>query len=163
MGNIFQKITTHSFPCQTCRRVFDRELSGSLLCPECRTYQRFNMLDYHTKHSLITACSTYPTYDMIKQKTFETRIPICLDEIKWSKNVGDTIKNYDLYGKVKNKYTMIMCIVEMVEILDILKNDLRGMCIQINSEDLLLFVHDQEIEESDRVLFINFDALVKKI
>jgi hypothetical protein len=56
-----------------------------------------------------------------------------------------------------------MCIVEMVEILDILKNDLRGMCIQINSEDLLLFVHDQEIEESDRVLFINFDALVKKI
>lgn len=58
---------------------------------------------------------------------------------------------------------MIMCIVEMVEILDILKNDLRGMCIQINSEDLLLFVHDQEIEESDRVLFINFDALVKKI
>jgi hypothetical protein len=162
MGNIFQKITTHSFPCQTCRRVFDRELSGSLLCPECRIYHRFNMLDYHTKHAYIIECSSYPTYSMIKPKTFETNVIICLEDPKWSKNVKDNIKNYALAGKLEKKYKMIKYIVEMVEILDILKNDLRGMCIQINSEDIL-FVHDQEIRETDRVLFINFDALVKKI
>lgn len=162
MGNIFQKITTHSFPCQTCRRVFERELSGSLLCPECRIYQRFNMLDYHTKHSYIIECSTYPTYFMIKPKTFETSIQIQIDNIQWCKTVKDSIKQYTLISKLEKKYKMIKYIVEMVEILDILKNDLRGFCIQINLEDIL-FVHDAEIKEKDRVLFINFDAIVKKL
>lgn len=38
--NAIVRLFEQQFPCQTCGKVFQREMSGSLLCKECRTTSR---------------------------------------------------------------------------------------------------------------------------
>ena len=164
MGN---HTSTHQFPCQICGIVYQRELSGSLLCKECSLNNKFNMLiEPEEKNKLISKFMTFPLYIILKQKNINIDIKSDL-EYKFHKNVvkqlNQTLSN-TIYQK---RYHLIKYILQHLDSCNFMKeNQLKGIYFYEKIESLdknILFIHDPNIKDMDRVLYLNFGDLVKNL
>lgn len=163
MGNIFFKLNTQSFPCQTCKRVFKRELSGSLLCPECQLYNKFNHLDFDKKHELVMSCTTFPVYLICRDNCKTNLINSFSKGENWTKSIIEQIKLYMLDPVLEKKYKMIKYIIQFLFRADLIVNNFQGFIIHSNDLGNILFAHHPNITDSDRVLKIDFDKLVERL
>lgn len=159
MGNFLPK-ATHTFPCQMCYRVFERELSGSLLCPECRIYNHFCFqLDYDQQYEKLTSpkCSTYPTFQILNKKEVRMKIGIPFCE-SWSKTAFEQMK----YLSFEKEYILIKYIVEFFEKSDLIQQNIKGIYIRSRKCKDILFIYDLDVKESDKIFCIDIDNLVSE-
>lgn len=173
MGNIIYSSTRHAFPCQICSTIFQRELSGTLLCRECGINNQFEMMiDPNEKLSCLLSYVTFPLYLIVKEKVPLYHITNDLN-YNYNKDIIEIIKSLSHPTEmnttpieIRNRYRLIKSILRYLDMTNYLKeNNLKGIYIHYSSEKNIdvLFVHVSNIQDYDRILEINLYGLTKKL
>lgn len=156
MGNILGS-ATHKFPCQLCHSVFERQISGPLLCPECRIYNKFNMWDFETKSVYIMSCISYVDVETIKNLEFDKTIELDSEVVK------QTIKKLSLEKDFAKKYRMIKYIHQFLERSNYV-NIYLGYFVVLNKRNVLcVWNHLENKDKQETFLKIDFDDLIMNI
>ena len=161
---LFHPHTTHQFPCQLCGTVFQREISGSMLCKECGINSQFNMIfDVNEKKNIVLSYVSFPKYMLIKDKSVLFHIE---NELKppYHKDIIRQIKPLSTDVNLGIRYRLIKYLLKYLDETDFLEeHQLKGIYIYNRTTTNILFVHHPNIQDKDRVLHIDFSGLVNKL
>lgn len=162
--NFFTNNTTHQFPCQICGSIFQREISGTMLCKECGINHQFNMIiDPNEKKNVLLSYVTFPMYIILKDKSVMFHIENEL-KYKYHKDIIQNIKSLSTDANVGNRYRLIKYLLKYLDETNYLEeNHLKGIYIYNRSTTNILFVHHPNIRDQDRILYIDFPGLVNKL
>jgi hypothetical protein len=155
---------THQFPCQICGTVFQREISGTMLCKECGVNNQFNMIiDPKEKKNILLSYVTFPTYMILKDKTTMFHMENEL-KYKYHKDIIQNIKSLSTNVNLGNRYRLIKYLLKYLDEINYLQeNYLKGIYIYSPTTSDILFVHHPNIQDQDRILYIDFHGLVNKL
>ncbi len=159
----------HEFLCLRCNKKFLRNISGSLLCEECRIYNVFSNLPERNitpeinknKYDILMNNSIFPTYQFVKEKNCKMVIESDYDS-NFSKEIIQRIKHYKSDSNLCSKYYLLKYILYFLEQERILSptSHLRGMYIYSKFTNDVLFVYHRHIKDQERVMLLNLDALI---
>jgi hypothetical protein len=156
--------STHQFPCQICGEIFQREISGSMLCKECEINNQFNMiLDVHEKKNIILSYASFPRYMTLKDKSVLFHIENELTP-NYHKDIIRKIKSLSTDVNLRTRYRLIKYLLKYIDETNFLEeNQLKGIYIHNRTTNDIMFVHHPNINDQDRVLHIDFSGLVNKL
>lgn len=163
MGNYLSYGTSQPFPCAQCGDIFQRPIEGSLLCGDCRKNFHFEKLTPIEKSEYISEVSIYPMYSFLSKKQ-----PIILLKSELSKGfsekVADDVKPLSVKLAVRSKYKIIKSILKHLDQMNFFpESDFKGLYIHSMKSNDLLFIHDPNIKDKERVYYIDIDKLLKLI
>jgi hypothetical protein len=161
---LFSHHTTHQFPCQICGTVFQREISGSMLCKECGINNQFNMiLDGNEKKNIVLSYVSFPSYGMMKDKLVLFHIENEMNPT-YHKDIIRKIKTLSTDVNLSVRYRLIKYLLKYLDETNFLEeNQLKGIYIHNRTTTDILFVHHPNILDQNRVLHIDFPGLVNKL
>lgn len=156
--------TTHQFPCQICSTIFQREISGSMLCKECRINNQFNMIiDPNEKRNVLLCYASFPKYKILKDKSVMFHINHELKQ-PYHKDIIREIKSLASDENLGPRYRLIKYILKYLDESNYLEeNHLKGIYIYNRWTSNILFVHHPNIQDEDKILHIDFPGLVNKL
>lgn len=163
MGNyLYKTITTHQFPCQLCGTVFQREISGTLLCRECGINNKFDMIiDPNEKRSFLLSYATFPLYIVVKDKSVMYHIENDL-KYRYHKFIIEKIKRLSQDPSVGIRYRLIKSILKYLDETNYIhENNLKGLYIKYYRD--ILSVCTSDIQDEDRILYIDLVGLERKL
>ena len=152
------------FLCQVCHQSFLREISGSLLCNDCRFNNKFLQLVPDDKDEMISSHLIYPSYTVVKHKKARVKL-IDSFEPNFHKKINPKIK--EVLATDENlgpRYRLIKSIVKYLDHSNYLsRNHFKGIFIHSMRTDDILFVHHPDIQDHDRILYLLFDRFVVQL
>jgi hypothetical protein len=158
MGNVL----THNFPCQICRRVFQRPIEGSLLCNECRAYNDFKMKSREHKLQMVMDYTIFPIYLLVKDKSCKVRVQHDLVG-SYGKELIEKVKHLSQDITFEKKYHLLKTVINVIERESLITNNLRGFYIHCKSSGGIIFAHHSDIRDNERILEIDLDGISTKL
>jgi hypothetical protein len=144
--------------------VFQRQISGTMLCKECGINNQFNMiLDPNEKKNFLLSYVCFPTYSIVKEKSVLFHIK---NEFKpmYYKDIIHQIKSLSSHPNLGPRYRLIKYLLKYLDQINFLEeNQLKGIYIFHRFTNNILFVHHPNIQDQDKVLHIDFSCLVDKL
>lgn len=161
MGNYFQKPTSTPFLCQKCVEFFQRPDQGPLICEECSLLQKFKKLEPGDKYEVVVTSIIFPMYTFIKNKT--TFFNVKMGWYESPKHITEQIKPFRESNPIfRKKYKLIKRMIHYLHEINYL-NNFKGIYIHSMTSNDILFVHDVDIKDKDRIIHLDIDAVIKKI
>lgn len=161
---LFVNNKTHQFPCQICGTIFQREISGTMLCKECGINNQFNMfIDPNEKRNVLLSYVTFPMYMILRDKSVMFRLEHDLKQ-NYHKDIIQGIKSLSTDVNLGTRYRLIKYLLKYLDEINYLQeNHLKGIYIYNRSTTNILFVHHPNIQDQDRILYIDLPGLVNKL
>jgi hypothetical protein len=160
MGNTFTK---QYYICLICANSFVREISGSLLCNECRINNEFDKLFPDDKYQTLHSYVTFPLYLIMKDKKTMYNIQDTLLP-HFYKNVILKMKDLEHHEILGPRWDLIKSILKYMDQSNYLDScKFKGLYIHsMKTTDILLLTHP-DITDHDRVVHLDLDGLVKSL
>ena len=149
-----------SYPCQVCGTIFQREISGTLLCESCQIFNKFKFnLTSFDREIYILSNTMNPKYDIVKNKKPMLSVIHSLKTGFCSKEFWQQIKKNCMETK---RMKLIKQLLIHIDKMDLFKK-YKGIYIHTLLSNDILFIHHQNIQDEDRIIHLNLDQLEKKI
>jgi len=172
MGNYFQKQQSTPFPCQKCADIFQRMSEGSLFCEECMIVENFDHLNDQDKYEVVVPSIIFPMFTFIKNKSTLVHIQMDISNPREDSNTKDIenpkliiekIKSFRLENLIfRKKYRLIKRFIYYIHSIGYLKT-FSGIFIHTKYSNDILFIHDRNIKDKDRIIFLNIDDMINKM
>jgi hypothetical protein len=131
----------------------------------------FNNLDDRNKYEIVVTSIIFPMYNFIKNKSTLVHVEMDLvnkETIEKSpldnpNQIIEKIKPYCIECPIfRKKYRLIKKIIYYIHSIGYLKS-FSGIFVHTKYSNDILFIHDRNIKERDRIIYLNIDDLVNKI
>jgi hypothetical protein len=158
MGNYFSSTQSY-FLCVVCNTPFLREMSGSLLCKECRVNSEFDKLLIEEKESLLDHFIIYPNYYFLKDKKPILQITDNF-EPNFYRNINSQIKSLSQHPR----YRLIKSIIRYLDQShSFIHKASKGIYFYSQQTNDILFIRHKQIQDDDRVIYFDFDRFVAQL
>lgn len=121
------------------------------------------LIEPNEKKNCLLSYVTFPTYWIVKDKKTLYHLEHELNG-KYNKELIQKIKILSQDTNVGNRYYLIKYIIKYLDEIDYLQiNNLKGIFIHYQLTQDILFVHQPNIKNEDKILHIDLSGLVKKL
>jgi hypothetical protein len=131
---------------------------------DCGINNQFNMIiDPTEKRNIFLSYVTFPKYIILKDKSVMFHIE---HELKQNchKDIIKGMKTLSSDENLGSRYRLVKYLLKYLDESNYLEeNHLKGIYIYNRTTRDILFVHDPNIQDQDRILHIDFHGLVNKL